>query len=387
MVSVDYADLRAAQPQTYGHACEAWTLLRERFDGYVTDYTDNVQAKVNGSGWTGNAAYVAHIAVLDGLARLDATSRYLEGVCILLANAAIGIAEAQAMVDDAVAEARAAGLTVDDQGAVHRPTPLLPTPTIDATTASVQTKIVAALTLAAETQDAFYTGLGNAYKFIDGTWLRDAYQDLEDIKDLRPVTIYRYGDDGVDPPLRPWNVAEANARDQWLHTQMLGATIGLEVTGRPHAASMFKHWLEGSGTPVEVSPAEMLDDIPAFRAEVESFVESQGPGSFDSGWNNGAWLNEAENRVTDAQQDWYYTFNDFRWRVVGTSSVIDGEPSVQYTVEVYKNYQFNPDRTPISIPSLPIDIEYEQERLMRLHEVGLSRDFVATGSSHFGGAG
>jgi hypothetical protein len=381
-MSVDYASLMATQPETYGHASEAWAQIRETFDRYVSDYSDNVLGKVNRSGWSGGAAYAAHGALLDGLARVNATTDYLEGVCILLADAAVGIADAKAMVNDAVLEAQAASLYVDRNGAVQIPTPLLPTPAILGTADSVRAKIDEALALASEVDDAVFAGLGNAYKFIDGTWLRDAHQDLHDIRNIGPALTYQFGDDGLDRPLRPWNTADAGARDHWLYAQMMFMAAGLEATGRPTAASLFMHWLDNSGAPAEVSPAEMMREIPAFRQAVDDFVTSQGTGSFDSGWHNGAWLNDAANRTSDAEQDWYYALNDFRWRVVGTSSVIDGQPAVQYTVEVYKNWQFNADHPPITVP-LPGHVQYEQSRLVHLNEVGLARDFVVAGSSYF----
>jgi hypothetical protein len=377
-MTVAFAELMAAEPATYGYAADAWILLRDAFDAGVTDFSDNVLKRVGDSGWIGGSAYSAYNALLTGLGQLAATSQYVEGVTLLLGQAAVGIAEAQGIVLDAVADATAAGLEVDADGVVTVPADVVATPAVAATATDVRTRIATALAKATDVAETVAAGLSLAYKFTTGAWLRDAYADLEHVRGTGAALVYEYGDGGLDGPLRPWGVADPGLRDQWLHLQMMGAAAGLEATGRPHAASLLKHWLDNSGEPVELSPAEMMGDIPAFRAEVEQFVAAQGAGAFDSGWANGDWLNETRNRATSAEQDWYYSLNDFRWRVVGVS---DGAGSVQYTVEIYKNWQFNPDRTPISIPHTPID--YEQERLMHLHEVGLSRDFVVTGSSTF----
>lgn len=55
--------------------------------------------------------------------------------------------------------------------------------------------------------------------------------------------------------------------------------------------------------------------------------------------------------------------------------MVNGHWVAQYTVEVYKNYQFNPTHPGIPIPHTGQSISISQADLAHLNTVGLAHDF------------
>jgi len=397
---VTVAQLREAKPELFGHASEQWASMSESLDGLASRYSKGVVSAI--ASYAGVDGLWARQRAQDGYLRVTGTSTYLQATAILLADAAIGVTRAKGILDDAVAEAARNHLVIDDTGVVRTDPgyvepPLMPgavpqTPLgvlANPAIASVANKVRIALSLATDVDDKVCAGLRMAQDFgpdDSGPWLQNVSKAAGYAARLLPDLMAKYGDDGKDPNLRPWSVKDAGLGDHALHELMKGAAVGLDQTGRHIAATLLKHWLENSGTPQAVDPATMMNDIPAFRNDVDAWLaHHQGQRTFDSGWLNEPALNNASNRTTGAEQDWYYALNDFRYRIVGTTSYAHGHPTTQYTVEVYKNWQFNPGRTPIRIPGLGTSIS--QDDLARLNTVGLSRDYVVSGTSYFGGDG
>ncbi len=52
------------------------------------------------------------------------------------------------------------------------------------------------------------------------------------------------------------------------------------------AASLVRHWLDASGTPVELNPSSMISEIPNFKKDVKGYLTGDAVknGAFDSGW-------------------------------------------------------------------------------------------------------
>lgn len=116
----------------------------------------------------------------------------------------------------------------------------------------------------------------------------------------------QFGDGGLDPSLHPWGVANAGLGDHALHELMKGVVDGLDLNGQHTAAILLKHWLENSGTPQVVDPAQLMRDIPGFNADVGALLrQHEGDATFDSGWHDEGALNDPSNRNTPAGLDWY----------------------------------------------------------------------------------
>lgn len=127
-----------------------------------------------------------------------------------------------------------------------------------------------------------------------------------------------------------------------------------------------------------------MHDVPSFQRDVDAFVAAhQGAGSFDSGWvNTNTDISDARDNVTGQQSlDWYYALHDWRYRVTGSSTVVNGQPKTDYTVDVYKPYVFGAPRSGLNIPGVTkmTGIRLDQDHIQHLNAAGLARNFVVTG--------
>ncbi|MCG6499640.1 hypothetical protein [Kitasatospora sp. A2-31] len=52
------------------------------------------------------------------------------------------------------------------------------------------------------------------------------------------------------------------------------------------AAKLLQHWLDASGTPIELHPDSMLNEVPKFKTDVKKYLTdfASGKDRFDSGW-------------------------------------------------------------------------------------------------------
>ena len=80
-----------------------------------------------------------------------------------------------------------------------------------------------------------------------------------------------------------------------------------------NAASLMEHYLSAKGTPYEVNPQAMLNDIPQFRRDVDgalNSIRSQPDGTFTTGWTSTA---PNPNDGSRGNLDWYYALNHFQY--------------------------------------------------------------------------
>lgn len=205
---------------------------------------------------------------------------------------------------------------------------------------------------------------------------------------------------GNEPPLPAYNVKKPTAKDYALKFEL--GTDGLAylgpVKGWWNAEKLFQHYLYGNGEDYQVDPSQLMHDVPSFQQAVDDYVNSQqGKGSFDSGWiNTNTDIRDANGNVVGQQSlDWYYGLHDWRYRITGTSTMVDGVlPQNNYTVEVYKPYVFGSPRSDINIPIVTDlskqfpsltngPIRLPQDAIQNLNATGLARNFYVTGSSSF----
>jgi hypothetical protein len=151
----------------------------------------------------------------------------------------------------------------------------------------------------------------------------------------------------------------------------------LRLSGQPHGADHLEHWLGNSGKTKYVDPNEIRRGVPKFDGLVwDAIAAAPAEGCFDTGWLN----TDVQDKGHTQSGDWWYAMNDFRYRVVGYSIIVDGERSINYTVGVLKPYVFGPPRNPIKIPHTGLEID--QADIERLHHVGYAQNFIIQGLAH-----
>lgn len=168
---------------------------------------------------------------------------------------------------------------------------------------------------------------------------------------------------------------DADMSDSWNEAQM-GLVRGyLNAKGWDDAAMLLGHFLDGNGEPVEVDANRMLDDMPAFRRDVDTTLaeaKKLPDGAFQSSWQ-GSRPNISEG---DKSLNWYYALNNFQYRLVGQKH---GD-RITYQVEVQKRYDWGvPSEHRRDLDKGPL--QFEQADLARLNMVGMAKDFDVKGRS------
>ncbi|SFE15848.1 hypothetical protein SAMN04487819_108249 [Actinopolyspora alba] len=166
----------------------------------------------------------------------------------------------------------------------------------------------------------------------------------------------------------------------WKDYETHAELMAVEAAMRHHfeyteAADLLKHWLEESGEPYEVDARQMLDDMPAFREDVDQAiedVETEPDGTFSTGWQDSA--PNVDNGAKS--RNWYYALNNFEYRVVGEKN---GDET-SYHVEVRKNYDWGiPSEGRGNLQKGPVELE--QADIAHLHSTGMARDFKVHGET------
>ncbi|UNO39451.1 hypothetical protein [Streptomyces sp. MST-110588] len=187
--------------------------------------------------------------------------------------------------------------------------------------------------------------------------------------------------DNFESENREFGIVEPTAKDRKVHNQLNNvAAYFATVKGWPTAAGLVQHYLDGSGKPVEVEPQQMMDDIPAFRKDVDGTldkdVRQRGDGPFTTEWSSTA----PDTKDGDRSMEWYYALNHFQYRLVGEKD--GGE--IKYHVEVRKRYDWgipSEHRATVSGGAGPLGMDLEQADIAHLHSSGMAQDFDVSGSS------
>ncbi|MFM9369490.1 hypothetical protein [Streptomyces sp. Da 82-17] len=181
---------------------------------------------------------------------------------------------------------------------------------------------------------------------------------------------------------RRHGILEPTARDAAVHRKLNNvAAILATAKGWPTAAGLLKHYLDGSGRPVEVEPQQMMEDIPQFQEDVnktlDEDVRKRPDGKFTTEWQS----THASNEDGERSMEWYYALHHFQYRIVGEK--VDGE--IHYQVEVQKRYDWGiPSEHRRDLDSgypPPADFDFEQADIAHLNSVGMARDFDVKGRS------
>ncbi|GAA1250205.1 hypothetical protein GCM10009665_46140 [Kitasatospora nipponensis] len=119
---MDLAGLQQADPDALQECAAAYDRLAEAFRRHVEEWQSTVVARTDDSGWLGTAADACRSALARTDARLTSarTELLLIGATLRAGAEAVRLARGQLLA--ALAEATAAGLAVDADGRVTRPT-------------------------------------------------------------------------------------------------------------------------------------------------------------------------------------------------------------------------------------------------------------------------
>jgi len=190
------------------------------------------------------------------------------------------------------------------------------------------------------------------------------------------------------------------------------------VQDRPDAARHMRHYLEGSGEPLEVDVGKLLQDEPAFQHDsqgsfqtfldgIESRVQGEYHGQPLSFQVTSPWIEAPYAR----SENWYFAMGGDSYAYsaevnVTPSTVPGGNPSVevQYQRHIWDYYNWDKEKS-VTIPrptlpgtdvpiSIPIPEEYQPHitevgdswhikdtALARLHLTGLAQEYEITGQT------
>jgi len=187
---------------------------------------------------------------------------------------------------------------------------------------------------------------------------------------------------------------------------------------RPDAARHMRHYLEGSGEPLEVDVSQLLQDEPAFqlqsRASLQTFVDGL-ESQIQADYHGQPLTFQVTSPWTPApyatSENWYYAMGGYSYAYSAEVNVTPpitpgGSPTVevQYQMQVWDYYNWDKGKS-VTIPrptlpgtdipiSVPIPEEYQPHitevgdswhvkdtALARLHLTGLAREYEITGQT------
>ncbi|MEV7601815.1 RHS repeat-associated core domain-containing protein [Kitasatospora sp. NPDC089797] len=193
--------------------------------------------------------------------------------------------------------------------------------------------------------------------------------------------IAESGDDYSDTEDRVFKKHAPGPHDRKVKILMGEVVAGLNFEGLKGsntfyvAAKLLAHYLDASGTPFELHPDSMMNEIPAFKNDVKKYLtgDAAGKETFDSGWQR----SRANEKDGDSSIGWFYALNNFQWRVSGVNRK-DGGP--EYKLEIRKRYDWG---TPSEGRDLlhKLHIKVTQPEIAHLNTVGLAQDFDVFGSA------
>ncbi|GDY33306.1 hypothetical protein [Gandjariella thermophila] len=365
---VDFTQLQNLNPSGLEQAADQWLSIHRKIEEAMAAFEDKVTRPLDEGIWQGDAGAAAKRYCDAVTGDIEDVAKEVESLSSFLDEIVNGSAEVaslrknQQRIFDLHRQAVEQGMTVDSDGSVRWAVIRNPGPLSDeerkreeqaARTASeLERQIKDELREATETDHT----LANSLKVIFGTPHNFESEDRQ------------YGD-----------------HDETLYDAMLDLeteaklrSVELDLRHQKHwtdAADLLQHWLDGRGTPVDLNPEQMLNDIPAFKADAGRTldeVRAMPDGTFTTNWKTTA------PNVTDGDRslNWFYALNHFQYRLVGEKT----GGTITYHVEVQKRYDWGiPSEHRSSLDRPPIYLE--QADIAHLNSVGKAKEFDVRGTS------
>ncbi|MFB9428219.1 WXG100 family type VII secretion target [Streptoalloteichus tenebrarius] len=401
---VSYGDVRRWRD---GPLDETEQLFRKRSDTLV-GLADELHDMAGLGDWRGEAADAARARcgrLVDEMEHLVAGVNAARTGVMAAADGVTGLGH---LVAEAESLARAHGFTIDDAGVVTDAADL-------ATNAEVPADQAEEIgrereRIRAELRDRVQRIVARATE-VDHD-LTDVFAKVRDgrITDGGATTLLAAADAGAlqgvakpgipGPPPRPQVDRGAGAHgstpENWFGERIkkelaAKAAVFADSVGWTHAAKHLWHFLDNSGTPMSVSPDEIIGDVPEFRTEVDKAMAAQmrrlaeeaeangtygKPVAFNSGWRDfyiGPELNK----------DWYYALGGVEYAVTGVATVHPpdrpgGEPRVEmdYQVHVFDRYNWDGSKSTSIGPIVITD-----QTMAEMHRAGVAQEYDVSGSS------
>jgi RHS repeat-associated protein len=170
-----------------------------------------------------------------------------------------------------------------------------------------------------------------------------------------------------------------------------GAIVGLHALGFGGAANLLGHYLDGSGTPVQIDPAQMMQDDPMFKAQVQSWInwcKRRGQTVCNSGWQASS-LDDRNHDLNHGELGWYYELGSWNYRVTGYK---DTSGQWHFSVDVFKYYKWGnpyggPPKNTLCVPHINFPC-IAQNSIAQLNADGLAQNFDVWGTYNIpGGSG
>jgi hypothetical protein len=402
---VGFSALDALDLTTYTGATAQWQAITDSLDADITSYQKSVTQPVEGGTWTGSAATAAKKSVDSSYQQMVDTRKYSDGVRALVSAAGIGFTAAKKRCLQGVSLAAANMIPVDASGRI--------TPDVAITMAvkdwlnpvilagmTAQSMIYQGLRMADAVDEEIVPMLSYANKFgqhDSGPWQQHANQDNKN-DNAQPNAINGTVNAVlVDQPqwfdthAQPYKIASASAKD-WAFYELCrnvgvpGVTLHMGI----HAGWAFSQWLDNTGMPMPVNPQHVLNDVPKFQNQVNDAILGDGNYFFDTGWTNTSVVDDTTNLAQS--EDWYWTMDNFRYRVCGRGYVTGGQLNVDYSVGLLEPYVFGtstagpPGHTTTSLTRGKLHVgpaTFDQADLEHLHTTGLAQNFIIQGVTHF----
>ncbi|WP_185921628.1 hypothetical protein [Streptomyces sp. WAC06614] len=425
---------------TLGTAAAAWDAMAAAFETLGTTYEKKVQSTTTSGAWLGRAQQVAapHFAVTRN--EYQGAQIQARAVAALLREAETLFTELRGKVEEAVAEAVAAGMKVSDAGiasfdfsradrataSAARHDPDLPEverswtrrlqQTVDAfeeADRGVKLALVDAVTDANFRDGTFggfngskpYPSLKEAVKAENmpkdpaavGAWwrsldpvtrgilLEERREELLKAGILSPA----YEWEQADPGAGPFGVEEPTAHDAYLLAMAESLMAGGDFVGHTAASRNLAHFLGGTGKPLTLDVDQALSDDGALRdavaqdiAEHQQRWKREALEAFEK--SGGAAVSipvEARGSGTFQDRNWFLAVGSHQRVVSGNVSVApdaQGQPRItmEYQVNIYDRYNWDAGKATPIGPTTITDAD-----MARLHTVGLAQEFDMRGTS------
>ncbi|MFJ5772708.1 DNRLRE domain-containing protein [Streptomyces sp. NPDC093094] len=185
---------------------------------------------------------------------------------------------------------------------------------------------------------------------------------------------------------RPFD--DSNWFTQWLNQDYnlglwgymtAGAKVMRNAMHYDVASDLLEHWLGASGDAYEISPKQMMDDLPGFQRLVDGHIadaRKSGSGESATEWSVGTSVADfmEQGDKGPAVQKWWYALNGFQYRVKTAND------NKTITVEVFKRYNWGNPAGGAPRGNVGKWEEINQNDLARLHTDGYAQDYNVWGS-------
>ncbi len=184
---------------------------------------------------------------------------------------------------------------------------------------------------------------------------------------------------------------DAEARDYLIEQLWFRVADAAELMGLPDVARHMRHYLNGSGEPLAVSPEQMMRDIPAFREKIEGDLQvffqqilSASPNEGDAFvYDNGGAQWQGFYVRSYMSSNWFYAMGGFQYAIVARVIRVDpvsqlGKSTIdiEYQIQIYDRYNWDEGKS-VEIAGRVIT----DEELGRLHKTGLAQEYDLIGKS------